>query len=159
MTVKERPDIVRFKNIDDEDFTWWYDKAHGGNAQTIKAGQEVQMTVHKAQVFADHLVTRVLQKKKIKFYKRNTPLRKKLLGEVLPDLPDFDPEAISMTPEEKEQAFKNQIAMEFVETKREMKEENDERDKKMEAMEKELKELKEANKPVPKVPTKTKPKS
>ena len=79
-------DSTKFVNIDNEDFTGYYDRSKNPNGYTIKAGEERQLVSFVAETLAKHLVDRVLSKQGIKDTMRDTPLRRDLFARILPDL-------------------------------------------------------------------------
>src|SRR3990167_420629 len=75
-------ETTKFINILDESFTFFINK----RPQELKSKEEKRFPIWVAQVGAKHLVDLVLQKKNIKDSFRDTPERKSLFAEILPEL-------------------------------------------------------------------------
>src|SRR3990167_374090 len=75
-------ETTKFINLLDESFTFHINK----RPMELKPKEEKAYPVWVAQVGAKHLVDMILQRKGIKDSNRDTPERKSLFAEILPDL-------------------------------------------------------------------------
>ena len=98
--MTETYETTLFVNIDDKEFTGYF----GNEPYQFKAGESRQVVKFVAQHLAKHLLDRILQEKyNVHSTLTDTPLRKDLLAQVLPEEAkkvDYKP----LTPEEKEKA-------------------------------------------------------
>ena len=92
--VRPNIDTTRFVNIHDESFDIYIDKQV---ARHFEAGEEHIVPVFVARVGAKHLVDLILQKREgLADSMRDTPLRKSLFAEILPDVAqDIDVKPLS----------------------------------------------------------------
>src|SRR3990167_9556523 len=77
-------DTTKFVNIDDKKFVFHINK----QPREIEAGEEKIMPVYVAQLGAKHLTDKILQEKGIPDSNRDTPIRRSILAQILPDVAD-----------------------------------------------------------------------
>lgn len=137
-------ETVTFKNIDNEDFTFYFNKTKEPNGFTVKAGEERQLVSFIAETGAKHLVDIVLQKKGVKDTNRDTELRRSLFAEILPDIQKVRPEIKKLSPEEELKAVKEELERQskLINSFAEQKKESDNKDSKIEELTKQVEELK-----------------
>jgi len=142
-------DVTKFVNIDDEDFTGYYNRSQEPNGWTVKAGEERMLVVAMAETFAKHLLDRVLSKKGVKDTLKDSPLRRSFLAKILPELPEKNSEVKKLSPEEEREELKKILALQAEQIKElkgevsAVKEGKDSKDELIEQMAKELTEIRE----------------
>lgn len=99
-------DTTKFVNIDDEEFTWFYNKSKEPNGWTFQPNEERTLVVHQAETFAKHLADRILGKRGVKDVNQDTELRRSILAQILPELPEKQPQVKKLTPEDEASALK-----------------------------------------------------
>ena len=100
-------DTTKFVNISDEKFVFHI----GGQPRELEAHEEKIMPIYVAQLGAKHLVDLILQRKHdIKDTLRDTPLRRSILSEILPELPEQNQDFKRLSPEEEKQEIKKELA-------------------------------------------------
>ena len=143
LEVRPNIDTTRFVNIYDKSFDIYIDKEV---ARHFEAGEEHIVPVFVARVGAKHLVDLILQKREgLSDSMRDTPLRKSLFAEILPDVA----EDIDMKPLSDEEVRK--------EVEKQLKEQKtlieglgasaSQKDKEIEQLKKDIETLKRANTP------------
>lgn len=98
-------DVTIIKNIDDKDFTGYLNK----EPYVLKAGEERTLPNFVAEHLAKHLVDRVLQARGIRDTLRDTPLRRSLFAQILPELSKINPEVKKLDKDEELKLLKEQI--------------------------------------------------
>ena len=109
--MAERYDSTRFVNIYDKDFTFYF----GGEPYLVKAGEERTFVTFISQHGAKHLLDLILQEKyRLPDSLADTPLRRELSAQILPDIAQKE-EYKPMTDEE----FKQHVLDELQKVKEE----------------------------------------
>jgi hypothetical protein len=141
-TIDASVETTKFVNIDDKPFDIY---TNGKLVFHLEPNEEKVMVFYVAQVGAKHLVDRVLQEKhKIKDTLTDTPLRKSLFAQILPDVAqerDIKPLSKEEEKVEIEKLLKKQE--EVLASLNARKEKEDERDKEIAILKEELAKLKE----------------
>ena len=138
-------ETTKFVNIDDEDFTAYYNKTKEPNGWTFKVGETREILKPMAEVFANHLIDKVLQKQGVRDTRRDTPLRRSLLAKIIPELPIVNESVKSLTKEEELRLANEQISKELDSVRKftgEVSKKSEERDKEVTELKKEIEALK-----------------
>lgn len=141
-------DTTLFVNIDDEDFTGYYNASKEPNGWTIKAGESRTLIAPMAETFAKHLVDKLLTKKGVKDTMRDTDLRRSLFAQVLPEIEKLNPKVKKLSPDEEAQALKKQLADQaraIGELSASVKSIQDDKDKEIERLKNELEQAKKGD--------------
>jgi hypothetical protein len=105
MENRDTLETTRFVNIDDKEFVDYLD----GQAIEFKAGEEKVKPIYVAKHCAKHLIDKVLQEKhKIHNTLSDTPLRRSLMAQILPDLAE-EAGVKPMTEEEEKEYLKTEL--------------------------------------------------
>jgi len=99
-------DTTRIVNIDNEDFTGHLNK----EPYEIKAGESRILPKFVAEHLAKHLVNKVLQKKQIKDTLRDTPLRRSLFAQIIPEIAEVNPDVKKLDKEDELKELREQLA-------------------------------------------------
>lgn len=145
--AKSEFDTTKFVNIDDEDFTGYFNASKEPNGWTVKAGEERTLIVSMAEVFSKHLVDKILQKRGIKDSMRDTDLRRSLFSQILPELQTTYTEAKPLSKDEEIAALKKELERQARASNETMEKKADKDD--IEALKKEIEALKAAAKKAP----------
>lgn len=131
-------DTTKFVNIDDKPFDIYI---NGKLVRHLEAKEEQTLVLYVAQIGAKHLVDRVLQEKhSIKDSLRDTPLRKELFRQILPEMAE-ELKVKPLTAEEFQKELKTQMDKQQ-EVIASFKEKDDKRDKEIEDLRAEVDKLK-----------------
>ena len=98
-------DTTRIVNIDDEDFIGHLNK----EPYEVKKGESRILPKFVAEHLAKHLIDKVLQKKGLKDTLRDTPLRRSLFAQILPEITEVNPEVKKMDKEDELKALKETV--------------------------------------------------
>ena len=98
-------DTTKIINVDDEDFTGHINK----EPYEIKKGESRILPKFVAEHLAKHLIDKVLQKKGLKDTLRDTPLRRSLFAQILPEITEVNPEVKKMDKEDELKALKETV--------------------------------------------------
>jgi len=131
-------DTTKFVNIDDKSFDIYI---NGKLVRHLDAKEEQTLVVYVAQIGAKHLVDRVLQEKhNIKDSLRDSPLRKDLFRQILPELAE-ELKIEPLKPEEFQKELKKQLDTQ-AEVIASFKQKDEKWDKEMESLRAEIEKLK-----------------
>src|SRR3990167_10584914 len=98
-------DTTKIVNVDDEDFTGHLNK----EPYEIKKGESRILPKFVAEHLAKHLIDKVLQKKGLKDTLRDTPLRRSLFAQILPEITEVNPDVKKMDKEDELKALKETV--------------------------------------------------
>jgi hypothetical protein len=98
-------DTTKIFNIDVEDFTGYLNK----EPYEIKKGEYRTLPKFVAEHLAKHLIDRILQKKGIKDTLRDTPLRRSLFAQILPEITEVNPEVKKLDKADEVNALKEMV--------------------------------------------------